>query len=177
MEYLVRPHYDLNRPHNPWEQFTRRDETKHGAEDGPNSRLCLPSKTTVEVVQLFMAHKRQDFDKPIPRQNQILKDFLDEVKATPSSTPCYVGVDIRSNCKNGDIALLDDRQRHPKCAKVIGQTCPQCQVYFAEISIPDMYTRLGDQVRSKAHMVFGYQDANLFTEYREAITKQKSGQC
>tara|TARA_R110002003_G_scaffold1577_2_gene23219 strand:- start:1285 stop:1731 length:447 start_codon:yes stop_codon:yes gene_type:complete len=147
MDYdLNASRYDLNRPHNPWEHFTRRHEDKHYVEDA--SRLC-PSLNvlTPNVVEAFLAHKRKLIENPIPRQRQVLRDFLKGVEVPQATAlPRYVEADIKANSTDNDIALLDDRQRHSGCAKSIGKPCSDCRIFSTNLKIPELLKRLGEEV-------------------------------
>ncbi|KAI8936255.1 hypothetical protein NX059_006677 [Plenodomus lindquistii] len=136
-------HHDIVRPHNPWERFTARKEENHVAED--ISRLCpSPQTTTSTVIERFMTHKQKLQDRPIPRQRQLLRDFLAGCTRQPSSVSQqrYFEADIIDSSATRDIALLDDRQRHSNCAKLIGNDCPACVVFSKNLSIHELFLRL-----------------------------------
>jgi hypothetical protein len=135
--------YELSRPHNPWEKFTRRDEKKHVAED---SRLCPSTATTSDVIRLFLAHGIHRLDDPVPRQRQLLKDFLNAaVPSAPSSSMTYSD-EVQKHSTHNDIALLDDRSRHLECAKMIGQPCTICYIVPKNFTISELCTHMRDVV-------------------------------
>jgi hypothetical protein len=158
--------HDLSRLHNPWEKFTHRDEKKHNAENDLTFRLGRPpyqsvlpqtpqplsTNTTTEVIELFLDYGSKSLDDPVPRQRQLLKDFLQASNSplpslsslTPTTT--YIDdVNLRSSV--GDIALIDDRNYHPYCArKIKQQTCSDCYIHSKKLAIPELCTHLQGEV-------------------------------
>ncbi|KAF2131374.1 hypothetical protein P153DRAFT_193815 [Dothidotthia symphoricarpi CBS 119687] len=121
---------------------------KHHAED--TSRLCSsPQTTSSDVIHDFMNNGRKLLDHPIPRQRQILRDFLNEavIPHLPNSPRCF-GADIVDSSTGADIALLDDRQKHLDCAKSIRKTCAACHVFSNNLNIPQWYQRLREERRA-----------------------------
>jgi hypothetical protein len=155
------PH-ELNRAHtlhNPWEKFTHRNESGHYAEDA--SRLhslqqatsssqttTLPQITSVAVIDGFLGHNRKLLDNPIPRQRQLLREFLagSIVQSSRNSSHRNFDADISDSSNSGDIALLDDRQKHPDCMKSNRRACPDCVVFSTSLTVPQLLQRLQDQV-------------------------------
>jgi hypothetical protein len=162
--------YELSRPHNPWEKFTHRDEKKHHAENSlafrlGRSRFLItstppvsnsPPQTSTEVIEVFLTQGSHRLNDPVPRQRQLLKDFLqaaDPVLSASSplvqssATTYYDSVKLCSS--PSDIALLDDRNNHPGCARRIGKACSDCYICSKKLSIPELCTHLQGEV-SKA---------------------------
>jgi hypothetical protein len=141
------PATEFRRLHNPWEKFSQRLVERHLAED--ESRLCPPQVpiSTSEVVARFLSHGYTRLDEAIPRKRQLLRNFLEET-ITPQQMgmPNSVEHDIRDGSVSGDIALLDDRQKHERCAKSIGQLCSVCRIFSRKLSIPELYQRLQEKV-------------------------------
>lgn len=137
------------RPHNPWEKFTIRDEKKHYAED--QSRLCpLPQISALEAIEKFLGHGCTKLDEPILRKRQLVRDFLKEIISGPPNTSTYVEASISSSSSATDIALLDDRQKHKHCAKLIGQQCNECNIFSSNLTIPQLFRRLREEVQSRS---------------------------
>ncbi|KAF1956057.1 hypothetical protein CC80DRAFT_67834 [Byssothecium circinans] len=139
------------RPHNPWEKFTQRTVANHHAED---SRLCPPQLpiSTTEVIQRFLSHGYIRLDQAIPRKRQLLRDYLEEtINVRQIGGASVVEHDIVAKSKSADVALLDDRQKHDRCAKLIGQVCNSCQILSTNLTIPELYRRLQQEVRLSDH--------------------------
>lgn len=170
---IVGSQYEFTRLHNPWEKFTRRQEHKHRAENDIEFRLCrplpgphnaipstslptLPPKSTTEVIELFMSHGSHRLDDPVPRQRQLLKDFLNAVHRTnatslnPISTHTYI-IDVGLQSSPEDIALIVDRNYHNDCASKIGKTCTDCRVFSKQVLIPYLCDHLRDRVSAVAN--------------------------
>lgn len=131
--------------HNPWERFKTRNEQTHLAED---SRLVRAASTTsLEVIKNFITYGTHQFEEPIPQQRQLLRDYLC-VAATndPDPTNQFVETDIVKFSKTWDIALLDDRQNHDGCARPYGNPCSRCHIFSENLSIPQLFLRLKENV-------------------------------
>lgn len=141
---------EFHRPYNPWEKFTRRDEAKHTAED---ILLCRPGTpiTTAEVIHSFLTHGYNQLDQAVPRKRQLLRDFLEEV-INSRRVHSTVDQDIFTTSRNNDVALLDDRLKHERCARSIGQACNHCTVFSKNLTIPDLYKRLQEKVCLSFHL-------------------------
>jgi hypothetical protein len=161
--------YELGRPHNPWEKFTRRDEKKRRLEHMLQYRLGrlpfqvtptplptnLPTKTTAEIIEQFLSYGSHRLDDPVPRQRQLLQDFLKAaipMAVSASSSPSssrpqgnYLD-DIKLRSTDRDIALIDDRNNHKDCARKIGMSCTGCYIFSENVSIPDLCIRLRGEV-------------------------------
>jgi hypothetical protein len=157
--------HELSRLYNHWEKFTHRDEKKHHAENSVEFRLGRPRflitstpptsnsppKTSAEVIEVFLTYGSHRLNDPVPRQRQLLKDFFQAADPVPSmlsseqpSTTYYDDVKLRSSIS--DIALLDDRNNHPRCARKIGKACSDCYILSKKVSIPDLCTHLQGEV-------------------------------
>ncbi|CAO2650561.1 Nn.00g018530.m01.CDS01 [Neocucurbitaria sp. VM-36] len=135
------------RPHNPWEVFTHRNETKHRAED--NSRLCTNAQTTTsQVIERFVNFDRHRLDEQVPRRHQMLRDFLHEVVPPSVGTVGSYFDDIERHSTNANIALIDDRRQHERCAKSIGNPCNGCRIFSRVVRIPGMCQRLREERRT-----------------------------
>jgi hypothetical protein len=149
------PH-ELNRAHtlhNPWENFTHRNESGHCAEDASRLHTLQQATsssriTSVAVMDGFMGHNRKLLDNPIPRQRQLLREFLagSIVQSSRNSSHRNFDVDISQSSNSEDIALLDDRQKHPDCVKSNRRACPDCVVFSTSLTVPQLLQRLQDQV-------------------------------
>ena len=136
--------HELNRPHDPWERFTRRNVTKHRMED--TIRLCTQDTSSSRVIDICFKQERRPLDDPIPRKNQVLRDFLGEVlDGVPGSTRPYAADILRRNRTNG-IVLVDDRQNHADCEKKIRRPCPKCKIFSEKLSIPKLREHLVQNV-------------------------------
>lgn len=139
-------HHELYRPHNPWERFTQRHDENHLPED--RFRLVPPphNVSTSAVIDALLTHDQVSSpDQPIPRRRQLLRDFLSEA-VSGRGLNCHVDEDIVKSSSSRDIALLDDRQKHEGCAKPIGKQCDDCQIYSNNVTIPNLYLRLKEEV-------------------------------
>ncbi|KAF2869772.1 hypothetical protein BDV95DRAFT_86163 [Massariosphaeria phaeospora] len=135
---------ELVRLHNPWEKFIQRDETKH---HGDAARLNPTQAQTSTVIHQFMTHDSNQLDIPIPRKQQTLRDFLNEsiIKAARGQNRT-VENDVDDASLSTDIVLLDDRQKHPTCAKNYGKQCRECNIYSKNLTIPLLFCRLKEDV-------------------------------
>jgi hypothetical protein len=136
--------YEPSRPHNPWERFTQLKEKNICAVY--LKRLCPSTSTTSDVIKLFLLHDIHLLDDPVPRQRQRLKDFLNAVMSSTSSSSVTYLDDVQMHSKIDDIALLDDRNKHIRCAKTIGQPCDDCYIFSKNLTIPEFCVRLRDKV-------------------------------
>ncbi|CAN9186208.1 unnamed protein product [Alternaria alternata] len=106
----------------PWKKFTHRQEAKHRPED--DLRLCTLDQTSAQVIERFLSPERDKIhlDELIPRRRQVLRDFLNGVhpEGILGMGSCLQDVKDRSNDDN-IIALVDDRQNHERCDKIIGK--------------------------------------------------------
>lgn len=137
-----------NRPYDPWEKFRTRNEAKHRAED--HSRLCPVQVTSLDVIHTFFSHENRRLDEPIPRRRQLLRDFLKEaVVSTPTGPHPLYENDVTQGSTDTSIALLDDRQNHAGCAKLIFQPCNTChgQIFSRNLTISALCDRLKLEVR------------------------------
>jgi hypothetical protein len=150
---------DLGRFHNPWEKFEHRDEKGQRAESDLVFRLGYPllqvntlfTRSTAEVVESFLSFGSNSLDDPVPRKRQLLRDFLQASHPpmptlSSSRSPAAYLDEIRLLSAVGDIALVDDRNYHPDCARKIGRSCSGCYIYSEKLSIPDLCTRLQGEV-------------------------------
>ena len=145
--------HELSRPHNPWQEFTLRNEAKHRAEDV--SRLCTSTQaTTTEIIEQFLNHDRQRLDEQVPRRRQVLKDFLHEVVPPSLGAARYYFDDIERHSTDVDIALIDDRQKHEDCAKKIRKPCNECRVFSKTLKIPALCQRLKEEVNHPQSLKF-----------------------
>jgi hypothetical protein len=163
--------YEPSRLHNPWEQFAHRDEKKHQAENDLVFRLGRPpfqlvpiapphtlsTRSTAEVIDLFLQYGSKRLDDQVPRKQQLLKDFLrgsdPPLSALSSSTPPVTYIDdVKLRSSVGDIALIDDRNNHSDCGRKIKKACSDCHIYSKKLSIPDLCTRLQGEVSSTIGM-------------------------
>jgi hypothetical protein len=165
---LYNSHHELNRPYNPWERFTLRDENKHRVDSELRFRLGrapfqlpipsptstvqpLPTRATAEVIELFLTFDSHHLYDDIPRQRQLLRDFLTAVTlslpatSSPRQTDTYIA-DVKRCNSIHDIALIDDRNYHDGCARKIGRVCTECHIVSKKVSIPDLCSRLEDEV-------------------------------
>jgi hypothetical protein len=136
--------HELSRPHNPWEKFTQRDEKKHVADDV--SRLCPPASITSDVIKLFLTHGMHPLDEAVPRQRQLLKEFLNAVMISASASSVTYLDDVQDRSTIVDIALLDDRNKHIGCVKMTAQQCVGCHIFSKNLTIPEFCMRLRDAV-------------------------------
>jgi hypothetical protein len=157
--------HDLSRLHNPWEKFTHRDEKKHNAENDLAFRLGQPlyrlvptpppqplsTRSTREVIDVFLDFGSKRLDDPVPRQRQLLKDFLlasdpplPSLSSSRPATTYFDDVGLRS--ATGDIALIDDRNYHQYCARKVMQTCSDCYIYSQRLTIPELCNHLHGEV-------------------------------
>jgi hypothetical protein len=162
--------HDLGRLHNPWEKFTRRDEKKHNAENDLAFRLGQPSyqlaptsppqplstRSTIEVIDLFLGFGSKSLDEPVPRQRQLLRDFLlasdPPLPSLSPSTPTTTYIDdVELRSSVGDIVLTDDRNYHEDCARKVKQTCSDCYIYSQKLTIPELCTHLQGEVSCLMH--------------------------
>lgn len=157
--------HEQNRLHNPWEKFKNRDPNKHKADDDltfrlgrppfqldPHTRVTiLPLRTTAEAVDIFLKYRSLRLNDTVPLQKQLLKDFLQfsspPVPASSGTSTTYLD-DVRAYSSAEDIVLIDDRNNHERCARSIGKDCDECYIYSEMMSIPDLCTRLRNEVRS-----------------------------
>ena len=140
------PYGEIEYRQNPFENFQSRNEFIHLAED--QGRLC-PSQQifSLEVIKSFINHDEDPLDKGVPCQFQTLHDYLTKATTKGVATGRFVGSDVTDFSSRNDIALLDDRHRHPRGAELSGNACTQCEVFSAKISISKLYERLTESVR------------------------------
>ena len=137
--------HELGRPHDPWEKFVQRNDARHRAED--DFRLCPQDATSLDVINHFFSNESRKIDDPIPRRRQLLREFLQEVLL-----PCHMGpqpryeLDIQRRSSPNHIVLLDDRQRHQGCSKVILQPCTICQIFSRNLTVSELCDRLKQEV-------------------------------
>jgi hypothetical protein len=136
--------HESSRLHNPWETFTRRDENKHRLED--TSRLCSPQTKSQDVIEKCFAFENRRLDEFVPRRTQILRDFLGKLPhgLVPSDLP--YGTDIERRSNNDHIVLVDDRQKHPECEKLIRKACSTCRIFSRKLTIPELRDHLVEDV-------------------------------
>jgi len=151
-------YHELSRPYNAWEKFTLRDEKKHRAEDELNFRLCnpqnQPTEDTATVIRLFLTHGSHRLHDPVPRQQQLLKDFLSAADPSfPALSATTYLEDVQGCSKEDEIALLDDRNKHGDCARFIGQTCGACYNFSQNVTIPELCARLRDRVSNTSKIL------------------------
>lgn len=139
---LHRSTHDLNRLHNPWEKFKNRKQPLHVAEDSRPSEQT----TTTDIIEAFLTRDKLRLDKQVPRRRQILRDFLDEVVQLPRSAVNPHFDDIARHSKDVDVAFIDDRQNHERCAKNIGIPCNDCHIFSQVLKIPELCQRLRKKV-------------------------------
>lgn len=157
------PLHEHNRLHNPWEKFKSRDPNKHKADDDLTFRLgrppfqldphtpvtILPLRTTAEAIDLFLKYRSLRLDEAVPLQKQLLKDFLrfskPPLSTFPGTSTTYLD-DVRTYSSTEDVVLIDDRNNHERCARKIGKDCDECYIYSEKISVPDLCTRLRNEV-------------------------------
>jgi hypothetical protein len=191
MAYIPRSSsFELNRLHNPWVKFSRRDETQHVLDSEVKYRLGRLSiqppptpptaitqnsatKTTTEVVRLFMNHGKFRLDEVVLRQQQLVKDFL-KAASPPASgsgpTSTYID-DVRLSSSVSDIALIDDRNYHEGCVKKFGKPCTECHIFSGKVTIPELCTRLESQVSPVIHMDRAIQPINRAPSYSATTHK------
>lgn len=158
--------HGFNRGHNPWEKFKHRDESRHRTQDEATFRLdsrdptmtdALTTQTT-EIIERFLGAGSSCVDSPIPRQRQLLKDFLDAacrgspLASLPSSAPptSYLD-DVRRHSSPHDIAIVHDRNIHPKCVGMTQMPCSSCYKFSARMSLPDLCTHVNERVSYATH--------------------------
>lgn len=170
MAYDPRP--DLCQSYNPWQRFTQRDVAKHNAEDG----VCFcPPHTPIsaaEVINRFLGHGFNTLDEAVPRKRQLLRDFLEEAITIPRNAPRIVEQDISATSRSIDVALLDDRQNHERCAKRVSQVCNDCNIFSKNLSILELYKRLQEDV-SSIH-IFKFSSAVTDVDYTMTALKKQS---
>lgn len=126
----------------PWKKSTIRWEPGHNAED---SRLCLPTQTTQEIIEAFLLHDRRLLNTQIPGRWQVLSEFLYTiVPPTQSEKTTYVE-DIERYRTTNDIAILDDRMKH-ECARDIGKHCENCPTFSESVDVVALHRRLQEEV-------------------------------
>jgi hypothetical protein len=133
-------------PHSPWKKFTYRQEAKHHPED--DLRLCTPDQTSAQIIERFLSPERDKIhlDELVPRRRQVLRDFLNEVvPAVQRGIGPYLQ-DVERYSNDDNIALVDDRQNHEGCDKVIGKPCSDCLIFSRLICIPELCVRLQEKV-------------------------------
>lgn len=142
MEYRQLHHELTNQLHNPLKRFSEKNERLHVAED--NRLFPSHNISSIDVIEKFVTYRSDALEKSIPRRHQALKDYLTEA-TNRGDRPSTASLedDIVATSSNSDIALLDDRRKHPKCH---GSTCTNCSIYSAKIRIPGLYTRLKEKV-------------------------------
>jgi hypothetical protein len=152
--------YELDQLHNPWEKFARRNEVLHRGDNELQFRLGripfqttaasiptdISTKTTAEVIELFLNYGSHRLEDPVPRRQQLLKDFLGAANSSSSGPASTYLDDVRLRSSANEIALIDDRNCHEKCARIIGQCCPDCEIVSGNIDIPNLCTRLRGEV-------------------------------
>lgn len=136
--------HEFSRPYDPWEKFTRRDETKHRAED--TFRLCSQNAPSYEVIDVCFAHGSRPLDDPIPRRNQILRDFLEEVLDGPVRSNRPYPDDIARRNSDNHIVLVDDRQNHSDCEKKIRRACAACRIFSQNVTVRQLREHLAQEV-------------------------------
>lgn len=166
--------FEASRPYNPWKKFTQRKEAKHRAED--QSRLCPAQATSAQVIRTFFLHESRRLDDLVPRQLQILQDFLKEVVlTTPEDQHPPYETDITRRSANTDtIALLDDRQNHPGCARLISKPCDECRIFSQELDISALCERLKQNVSDPEHVHLKMKLNSPICD-RESTSKQRRG--
>jgi hypothetical protein len=157
-------HHDMSKLQNPWEHFIRRTEESHDAgheaiqigrfpiqapvNETSTALLMLPRKTTKEVIDTFMACGSQRAS--IPRQRKLLRDFLEVVETSSSVTPPRLTDNylhsIRLGSNDGDLVLIEDRGICRDCVKALKRGCTKCYVLSEELPVPDLCTRLEEEV-------------------------------
>lgn len=135
---------ELSRPHDPWERFTRRNETIHSLED--TARFCLHSAPSDKVLKDCFAHKVPKLDESVPRRTQLLRDFFDEVFGPYSDSPQPWGAIVNGGALRNHVVLVDDRQNHPNCEKKIAKNCQACEIFSQNLTIPQLQDRLMQEV-------------------------------
>lgn len=134
-------------PDSPWKKFTHRQEAKHRPED--DLRLCTLDQTSAQVIERFLSPERDKIhlDELIPRRRQVLRDFLNGVhpEGILGMGSCLQDVKDRSNDDN-IIALVDDRQNHERCDKIIGKPCNDCRIFSRSVGIPELCERMQEKV-------------------------------
>jgi hypothetical protein len=160
--------YEPTRLFNPWEEFMHRDESKHVADSKAQFRLGhflppsptptspttaqppLPTRTSKEVINLFLTHGSHRLDDAIPHQQQILKDFMNaaiaQLPVTSTSPPRSNYIDDLKSTPISDIALLDDRNNHEGCSRKYGKICSDCYVVSRKMAMRDLCTHLEGEV-------------------------------
>lgn len=156
--------YEPHRLFNPWEKLTHRDEKEHVADKEAQFRLgrlslqppassptSLPqtpvTKTSAEIIELFLRHGSFRLDDAVPRQQQLVKDFLQAALLTASSSSRITNTFIDDvKLAVGDMALLDDRNNHEGCVRKFGKACSDCYALSKKMTIPDLCTHLEAEV-------------------------------
>ncbi|KAH5157993.1 hypothetical protein HBH69_071140 [Parastagonospora nodorum] len=167
--------YEPTRLFNPWEEFMHRDESKHAADSKAGFRLGhflppsptptsptaapppLPTRTSREVVELFLTYGRHRLDDAIPHQQKLLKDFMQGVIAqspvTSTAAPQSNYIDDLKNTPVSDIALLDDRNNHDGCLRKYDKHCSNCYVVSKKMAIRDLCTHLEGERKTRKFSV------------------------
>ncbi|KAH6838454.1 hypothetical protein BKA58DRAFT_395667, partial [Alternaria rosae] len=142
MEHIV------HHPHSRWQKFTYRQEKRHRPED--DLRLCNPGQTSSQVIERFLSPERDKIhlDQVVPRQRQILRDFLREVIPAASRRIYPYLQDVERYSSDDSIALLDDRQNHEGCEKISGKPCNDCVIFSRSVCIPELCARLQEKRRT-----------------------------
>jgi len=138
--------HDTFQSYTPWGKFTHRQEKKHLPED--DLRLCTPTQTSAQIIERFLSPARDKIllDEPVPRRRQLLRDFLNEiVPAAPRGTGPYLQ-DIERYSIDDNVALVDDRQKHAGCLKIVGKPCSDCVIFSRSVRIPELCVRLQEKV-------------------------------
>lgn len=155
--------YGLDPSHDPWEKFRRRDEPRHRAEDELLFRInsiysttgSPSAPTTADIIHRFLSAGKHALDDSIPRQRQLLRDFLDAAyQASPPSSATldsYVDDVARYSCPS-DTALVCDRNIHPHCARLIHQPCNECYNFSDRMIMSDLCTHLNKRVSTEKHI-------------------------
>jgi len=139
--------HDIYQSNGPWGKFTHRQEKKHRPED--DLRLCTPGQTSAQIIERFLSPGRDKIllDELVPRRWQVLRDFLNEVvPAAPRRIGPYLH-DIERYSMDDNVALVDDRQKHAGCFKIVGKPCSDCVIFSRSVRIPELCVRLQEKVR------------------------------
>jgi hypothetical protein len=134
--------YPVSQPQTPWTKFTQREEAKHGPED--DRRLCDLTQSTAQVIEKFLAADRNTIhmDDQVPRRRQVLRDFLNEVVPDTATAVRPYSEDVERHSNDTTIALVDDRQNHIGCGKIILKPCNECRIFSKSVRIPELCLRL-----------------------------------